>query len=54
MYKIIAVAATIIAGFLGSSIFGNLLNRPDAGAICAVAVMGVFILNTIESRNTKV
>ena len=32
---IMAVICTLVAGYLGSGILGNLLNWPDAGAICA-------------------
>lgn len=37
---------TIFAGYLGAGILGNLLNWPDAGAVCAIATMGAFILST--------
>jgi hypothetical protein len=45
-----AVICTIFAGFLGSGILGNLLNWPDAGAICAIATMGAFILHICMNR----
>ena len=40
-----AFLSTIFAGYLGAGIFGNLLNWPDAGAVCAIATMGAFILS---------
>ena len=46
-----AVICTIFAGLLGSAILGNLLNWPDAGAICAIATMGAFILDACMSKN---
>ena len=46
-----AVLCTIFAGLLGSAILGNLLNWPDAGAICAIATMGAFILDACMSKN---
>ena len=46
-----AVICTIFAGFLGSGILGNLLNWPDAGAICAIATMGAFIIHTCMAKN---
>ena len=46
-----AVICTILVGFLGSGILGNLLNWPDAGAICAIATMGAFILHTCMTKN---
>ena len=42
--EIIAALVTIIAGFLGDSLLGTRLNWPGAGAIIAIAVMGMFIL----------
>ena len=46
-----AVICTLLAGLMGSAILGNLLNWPDAGAICAIATMGVFILDACMSKN---
>lgn len=53
MNKIIAVILTLFAGFLGTFIFGAWINFPDAGAICAIATMGFFILSAIENNNSK-
>ncbi len=50
---IMAVICTLVAGYLGSGILGNLLNWPDAGAICAIATMGAFILNECTSKKSK-
>ena len=52
MFEIIgAVIWTLLAGFLGSAVLGNLLNWPDAGAICAIATMGSFILYFCSVKN---
>ena len=52
LFEIIgAVICTIFAGFLGSGILGNLLNWPDAGAVCAIATMGAFILHACLTKN---
>ena len=53
MGKIIAVVATFIVGYLGSAIFAEWMNWPEAGPVLAVATMGVFILNAIENKNDK-
>jgi hypothetical protein len=45
------VICTLLAGLMGSAILGNLLNWPDAGAICAIATMGAFILDACMSKN---
>lgn len=46
MFTIIgAFIITIFAGYFGAGILGNLLNWPDAGAVCAIATMGAFILS---------
>lgn len=49
--EVLAFAATVIIGVMGSSIFGNLLNWPDAGAIFAIATMGVLILSHKKKRD---
>ena len=48
-----AVICTIFAGLLGSAILGNLLNWPDAGAICAIATMGAFILDACMPKSQR-
>lgn len=48
--EIIAFAVTIIAGYLGAAIVGSAMNWPDAGAITAIAVMGVFIMRSIRHK----
>lgn len=45
---ILAFVSTIIIGFLADSIFGNLLNWYDCGAIFAIALMGTFIMHAIK------
>lgn len=53
-YTIIAaVICTIFAGFLGAGILGNLLNWPDAGAVCAIATMGSFILYACSNKSEQ-
>ena len=44
------VICTIFAGYLGAGILGNLLNWPDAGAVCAIATMGAFILMKLNNK----
>ena len=46
--KAVAVITTIGVGFLGSTFLGALLNWPDAGAVCAIAAMGCFVLHAVE------
>ena len=53
MGKIIAVVATFIVGYLGSAIFAEWMNWPEAGSVLVVATMGVFILNAIENKDDK-
>lgn len=47
--EIIAGIVTIVAGYFGAGVLGLTLNWPDAGAVVAVAVMGVFILMKIDN-----
>ena len=46
--KAVAVITTLVVGFLGSTFLGALLNWPDAGAVCAIAAMGCFVLHAVE------
>ena len=48
--KAVAVITTLVVGFLGSTFLGALLNWPDAGAICAIATMGCFVLHAIGDK----
>ena len=48
--KAVAVITTIVVGFLGSTFLGALLTWPDAGAICAIATMGCFVLHAIGDK----
>ena len=51
--EVLAFIGTVLAGFFGASIFGNLLNWPDAGAVFAIATMGTFILRAIRNSREK-
>jgi hypothetical protein len=51
--KIIAVAVTIIIGFLGSILGAALINWPQLGPVAAIATMGIFILNAIEGKKDE-
>lgn len=46
--EIIAAIVTIVSGYFGAGVLGLTLNWPDAGAVVAIAVMGVFILIKID------
>ena len=48
--KAVAVITTLVVGFLGSTFLGALMNWPDAGAICAIATMGGFVLHAIGDK----
>ena len=48
--KAAAVITTLVVGFLGSTFLGALLHWSDAGAVCAIAAMGCFILHAIEDK----
>ena len=45
-YYVFAFIVTIIVGFVG-----GLLNIPDAGAVFAIAAMGVFLLQSVNKKN---
>ena len=45
---ILAFIVTVVVGYLGDAIFGALMNWPDAGAIFAIATMGIFILHKLK------
>lgn len=47
---IVTVVVAIIFGYLGTVIFGNLLNLPDAGAIIAIAFVGGRIVHAIHQE----
>ena len=51
--KAVAVITTLVVGFLGSTFLGALLNWPDAGAICAIATMGCFVLHAIGDKKEE-
>ena len=50
---IIAVIATILVGFVSSSIFAGWINAPELGVIVAIATMGAFILWAIYHPKNK-
>lgn len=50
MMEIVAFLVTVFGGYVGTSMFGDWLNWPQAGPIFAVAVMGCFILRAIRKR----
>ena len=54
MEIIAAVLVTVLAGFAGEGLLGDMLNWPGAGSVVAVAVMGAFILYALRrSRNRE-
>ena len=50
-YYVFAFIVTIIAGLFGDMFVGGLLNIPDAGAVFAIAAMGVFLLQAVNKKN---
>lgn len=50
-YYVFAFIATVIAGLFGDVFVGGLLNIPDAGAVFAIAAMGVFLLQAVNKKN---
>lgn len=50
-YYVFAFIATIISGFFGDLFVGGLLNIPDAGAVFAIAAMGVFLLQAVNKKH---
>ena len=48
-----SVVVTFIAGYLGTATLGNLLNLPDAGAVVAICVMGIFIMSKIQQSRKE-
>ena len=51
--ELTAFIVTVVVGFLADSFLGNLLNWPDAGAIFAIATMGVFLLLANRKKDDK-
>ena len=45
-----AIFATVLSGYLGTALFGEWMNWPQGGPVCAVAVMGAFLLYAIENK----
>ena len=50
-YYVFAFIATIISGFFGDLFVGGLLNIPDAGAVFAIATIGVFLLQAVNKKH---
>lgn len=48
---ILAIATTIIIGYVGGALGNDYMNFPELGAILAIATMGGFILNAIRKNN---
>ena len=48
-----AAVITVVIGYAGDAVLGNYLNWPNAGLICAIAVMGAFILRQIGNQSGK-
>ena len=44
---------TVIIGYAGDAILGNFLNWPSAGAICAIATVGAFILWELDRKKNQ-
>ena len=44
-------AATLVIGFLGAGVLGDLLNWPDAGAVLAIAFVGARIIWELQKKN---
>jgi hypothetical protein len=51
--EIIAIVLTLLAGFGGSFVFGNLLDLWELGSIFSVATMGGFILWAVRHPKNK-
>lgn len=50
---IIAFIVTAVAGYLGSALFYEWMNWPQAGPVFAVAVMGCFILRAVRGAKKQ-
>jgi hypothetical protein len=48
---ILAIAATIVIGYVGGALGHDFMNYPELGTIFAVATMGGFILAAIKKSN---
>ena len=49
----LAFFGTVRVGYLAEAVLGSLLNWPGAGAIFAIAVMGLFLLNELDNLKEK-
>lgn len=50
-YYVFTFIVTIIAGLFGDVFVGGLLNIPDAGAVFAIATIGVFLLQAVNKKH---
>lgn len=50
-YYVFAFIVTIIVGLFGDVFVGDLLNIPDAGAVFAIATIGVFLLQAVNKKH---
>lgn len=50
-YYVFAFIVTIIVGLFGDVFVGDLLNIPDAGAVFAIATIGVFLLQAVKKKH---
>ena len=50
-YYVFAFIVTIIAGLFVDVFVGDLLNIPDAGAVFAIATIGVFLLQAVNKKH---
>lgn len=48
---ILAIATTIIVGFVGAGLGHDYMNSPELGTILAIATMGGFIMAAIRKKN---
>ena len=48
---VFAFIVTIIVGLFGDVFVGDLLNIPDAGAVFAIATIGVFLLQAVNKKH---
>lgn len=51
MKYVTAALITVVVGFIAASTLGNFMNWPDAGAVFAVAAMGVCIMVNQDRRH---
>ena len=47
---IVTFVIAVVLGYLGTAIFGSLLNWPEAGAIFAIAFVGARIVKKLDQK----